>query len=80
MDQKSILSNKDAFNSLYNISQILNTGLSQEELVLCVKLCEKGINPNMLAILVREMKKEVKKQKEQSHNQNANKRGSERRV
>lgn len=73
--QTSIISDKGAFNALYNISQILNTGLTKEELILCVQLCEKGINPNMLADIVREMKKEVKNLKEQAMAKKSGERG-----
>lgn len=61
LDQsKSILAARNAFNALYNISQILNTGLSKEELMICVRLCEKGINPSMLANIITTMKNEMK--------------------
>ncbi|KAL0271212.1 UNVERIFIED_CONTAM: hypothetical protein PYX00_008382 [Menopon gallinae] len=56
----SVLSDKNAFVALHDISQILNTGLSQEELKICVQLCERGINPNMLASIIRTLKQEVR--------------------
>lgn len=61
LDQsKSILAARNAFNALYNISQILNTGLSKEELMICVRLCEKGVNPTMLANIIITMKNEMR--------------------
>ena len=41
-----------------SISNLLNTGLSKEELTVCVKLCEAGVNPEALALVVKELKKE----------------------
>lgn len=65
---KSILAARNAFNALYNISQILNTGLSKEELMICVRLCEKGVNPNMLANIITAMKTEMKNLNEKAAN------------
>ena len=40
------------------ISKLLNTGLSQETLATCVQLCESGVNPEPLAMVIQELKKE----------------------
>ena len=40
------------------ISNLLNTGLDSETLVLCVKLCEAGVNPEALASVIRELRRE----------------------
>lgn len=75
MEKRSITADKSAFNALYNISLILNTGLSREELILCIQLCEKGINPDMLAQVVREMKNEVEHLKEEAMAKKSGERG-----
>ncbi|KAL1505826.1 hypothetical protein ABEB36_005298 [Hypothenemus hampei] len=46
--------------TIQNISQLLNTGLSPEALTICVRLCEVGVNPEVLASLVRELQEEVR--------------------
>lgn len=46
--------------TIQEMSQLLNTGLSPEALTICVRLCEAGINPEILAALVRELQKEVR--------------------
>jgi len=54
---------KDAQSTLATIqemSQLLNTGLNTEALTICVRLCEAGINPEVLAALVQELQKEVR--------------------
>ena len=40
------------------ISNLLNTGLDSETLVLCVKLCEAGVNPEALASVIQELRRE----------------------
>lgn len=35
---------------LYDISQLLNTGLDRETLVTCVGMIESGVNPEALAV------------------------------
>ena len=37
------------------ISQVLNTGLDQETMVICLRLLENGINPEALARIVTEL-------------------------
>lgn len=75
MEKRSITKDKGAFNALYNIAQILNTGLSREELILCIQLCEEGINPEMLAQIVREMKNEVESLKDEAMAKKSGERG-----
>lgn len=42
-----------------DISNLLNTGLDSETLVLCVKLCEAGVDPEALASVIRELRREA---------------------
>ncbi|CAH8470272.1 unnamed protein product [Heterobilharzia americana] len=46
------------FGVLAEISSILNTGLDNEELLMCIKLIENGVNPTTLALLVNNVKQQ----------------------
>lgn len=43
---------REAVRIIQEMSALLNTGLDNEELALCLRLCEKGVNPEKLANLV----------------------------
>jgi len=58
-NDSSIVAAREVFSSLREISQLLNTGLDSETLALCVRLCELGVNPEALAVVIRELKKET---------------------
>lgn len=49
------------FRDLCEISSFLNTGLTPDQLYLCCKLIEKGVNPEALAYSVKTIREEVKK-------------------
>lgn len=40
------------FDTLMEISDLLNTGLDSEELLMCSKLLDSGVNPVALAMMV----------------------------
>ena len=42
-----ILAAKETFNTLQELSRLLNTGLDPDSLALCVQLCENGANPEL---------------------------------
>lgn len=42
--------------AIYEISNILNTGLDRESLSLLVALCENGVNPDSLSMVVKEIR------------------------
>lgn len=46
-------------SNIYNISQLLNTGLSQESLDICIRLCEAGVHPQSLANIVNQIRREM---------------------
>lgn len=50
---------KETIEILYEISQILNTGLDRTSLSLLVSLCENGVNPEALAAVVKELRREA---------------------
>lgn len=45
------------------ISKLINTGLDDETLSICLKLCENGVNPEALALAIKELRKEASKLK-----------------
>lgn len=49
--------------TIQNISELLNTGLDNQTLDLCVKLCEAGVHPQALAEVVQQIRAEVEKLK-----------------
>lgn len=46
-------------SAVKEISDLLNTGLDDETLRICVQLLEAGINPEALADVVKELRREV---------------------
>ena len=46
---------QEALNVLFEISQLLDTGLDKETLSILVSLCEMGVNPEALASIVKEL-------------------------
>jgi len=48
---------------LFEISQLLNTGLDKETLEILVKLTELGVHPEALAAVVKELRREAAKVK-----------------
>ncbi|OQR84005.1 hypothetical protein THRCLA_23109 [Thraustotheca clavata] len=48
---------REAFETVYELSRLLNTGLNRESLGLVVSLIEKGVNPEALAAAVKEMRR-----------------------
>ena len=49
---------KESLEILYEMSQILNCGISRETLSILVAMIEKGVNPEALINVVKEMKNE----------------------
>ncbi|KAG2174048.1 hypothetical protein INT44_000162, partial [Umbelopsis vinacea] len=49
-----------SLSALFEISNILNTGLSKQALSTCVSLCENGANPEALAAVIKDLQGEVK--------------------
>ena len=54
----TIVEARDTFSTLQELSRLLNTGLDQESLALCVRLCEQGAHPEALATIIRELRRE----------------------
>ncbi|KAI8913080.1 mitotic-spindle organizing gamma-tubulin ring associated-domain-containing protein [Powellomyces hirtus] len=51
---------RETMDILSEISTLLNTGLDRDTLALCVSLCEAGVNPEALAVVIRELRNEAK--------------------
>lgn len=51
---------RKTFQTLQQISKLLNTNLDSSTLSICVRLCENGVNPQALAMVVKELQKEIK--------------------
>ena len=51
--------NINFFSVLSEISKLLETGLDSETLAICVKLCENGVNPEALAMVIQELRRET---------------------
>ncbi|XP_015584759.1 mitotic-spindle organizing protein 1 [Cephus cinctus] len=50
---------RKTFQTLHQISKLLNTNLDAATLSICVRLCENGVNPHALASVVKELQREV---------------------
>jgi len=48
---------KETLDILMEISLLLNTGLDADTLAICVRLCENGINPEALALVIQELRR-----------------------
>lgn len=58
-DLQSAQRANDALNIVFEISNILDTGLDRETLSICISLIEAGVNPEALAVVVRELRREA---------------------
>ncbi|UYV81164.1 MZT1 [Cordylochernes scorpioides] len=54
----SLITARETFETLQEISKLLNTGLDADTLAICVRLIENGVNPEALALVVRELCRE----------------------
>ncbi|KAF2367296.1 Mitotic-spindle organizing protein 1 [Trinorchestia longiramus] len=55
----SIVSARETFETLMEMSRLLNTGLDETTLALCVRLCESGANPEALAKVITELQRAI---------------------
>ncbi|KAL8609570.1 hypothetical protein ACOMHN_000626 [Nucella lapillus] len=49
---------RETLDILVEMSRLLNTGLDADSLALCVHLCENGVNPEALALVIQELRRE----------------------
>ncbi|SPO21769.1 uncharacterized protein UTRI_01257_B [Ustilago trichophora] len=59
-DQRNVAS-QETMDILHDLSQLLNTGLSREQLRACVELIESGVNAEAVASIVENLRKEAAK-------------------
>ena len=72
LNQLDIEDSKETLEILYEMSQILNCGLSRETLSILVAMIEKGVNPEALINVVKEMKNENYNMSYNNNNSNNN--------
>ncbi|ODM21739.1 Mitotic-spindle organizing protein 1 [Aspergillus cristatus] len=53
---------REVIDILHEISTLLNTHLDRTELSLCVSLIENGVNPEALAIVIKDLRREAASQ------------------
>jgi mitotic-spindle organizing protein 1 len=52
---------REAFQVLLELSKLLNTGLDAETLAICVRLCENGVKPEALSLVINQARQGVSK-------------------
>ncbi|KAI8336464.1 mitotic-spindle organizing gamma-tubulin ring associated-domain-containing protein [Blakeslea trispora] len=52
---------KETIDILTEMASLLNTGLDRETVSLCVSLCERGVNPEALAAVIKELRDQEQK-------------------
>ncbi|KAG9154900.1 hypothetical protein Leryth_015543 [Lithospermum erythrorhizon] len=56
MDREAARTARDSLELAFQISNILETGLDRHTLSILIALCDAGINPESLAVLVKELR------------------------
>ncbi|KAF6142365.1 hypothetical protein GIB67_023390 [Kingdonia uniflora] len=59
MDQEAARTVRESLDLAFHMSNILDTGLDRHTLSVLIALCDKGLNPEALAALVKELPKEL---------------------
>ncbi|KAH7885852.1 mitotic-spindle organizing gamma-tubulin ring associated-domain-containing protein [Phlebopus sp. FC_14] len=67
-DSDRISAAQQTLDTLYDISQLLNTQLDKETLATCVGMIESGVNPEALAAVIQELRREAAALNSQSTN------------
>ncbi|KAI9573931.1 mitotic-spindle organizing gamma-tubulin ring associated-domain-containing protein [Boletus coccyginus] len=58
-DSDRITAAQQTLDTLFDISQLLNTQLDKETLATCVGMIESGVNPEALAAVIQELRREA---------------------
>ncbi|KAH7914814.1 mitotic-spindle organizing gamma-tubulin ring associated-domain-containing protein [Hygrophoropsis aurantiaca] len=66
-DANRMSSAQQTLDTLFDISQLLNTQLDKETLATCVGMIESGVNPEALAAVIQEIRREASALKAQSN-------------
>lgn len=67
MDPESARSARESLELAFQMSNILETGLDRHTLSILIALSDRGLNPEALAALVRELRKESYSQSSSPH-------------
>ncbi|WVO16287.1 mitotic-spindle organizing protein 1 [Cryptococcus depauperatus] len=57
-EEASLRNANDTIDTLYDLSQLLQTGLEKTTLLICVGLIEQGANPDTLAAVIQDLREE----------------------
>ncbi|AFR92322.1 mitotic-spindle organizing protein 1 [Cryptococcus neoformans] len=57
-DEAILRNARETIDSLYDLSQLLQTGLDKSTLSICVGMIEQGANPDTLAAVIKELRSE----------------------
>eukprot|EP00795_Rhopilema_esculentum_P012845 gene12845-3591_t len=57
-EREKVAAARETLDTLMEMSNLLNTGLDSESLSICVKLIEAGVNPEALALVIKELRRE----------------------
>lgn len=55
-NKESLSASREAMDILMLLSNVLNTDLDSETLSICIQLCEAGVNPDALAVVIKELR------------------------
>jgi len=58
-DNTKSSASRESLEILLEMSALLNTGLDADTLAVCVRLCEMGVNPDALALVIQELRRET---------------------
>lgn len=58
-DLSQIRNSQELMMNLNQLSNILNTGLTQDQLEICIQLCESGVHPTALANIIQQIRREM---------------------
>lgn len=63
---------RETFQVLLELSKLLNTGLDAETLAICVRLCENGVKPEALALVINQARQGTVSKSNSSNNISSN--------
>lgn len=58
-NQGKLCDSQEMRSVISKLSEMLNTGLTEEQLQICIQLCEAGVNPSAVAEVVRQIRSQV---------------------
>ncbi|KAI9911899.1 hypothetical protein PsorP6_008889 [Peronosclerospora sorghi] len=65
MSEGITASSAEVMETVYELSRLLNTGLDRDTLAILMALIQKGVNPEALAAVVKDLRKDAEEQKHQ---------------